>query len=75
VHSVTVVASLLSLLWCVACRFGRDLAYAPFAAELLVVGSAPEVWRISLAEGRFMKPLPSKSPAINAAGEGQLPAA
>ncbi len=49
-------------------RFGRDLAYAPFAAELLVVGSAPEVWRISLAEGRFLSPLPSRSPAINAAG-------
>jgi ribosome biogenesis protein ENP2 len=26
-------------------RFGRDLAYAPFAAELLVAGSAPEVGR------------------------------
>jgi hypothetical protein len=26
-----------------ALRFGRDLAYAPFTAELLVAGSAPEV--------------------------------
>ena len=25
--------------------FGRDLAYAPFSADLLVVGSAPEVYR------------------------------
>ena len=25
--------------------FGRDLAYAPFSADLLVVGSAPEVYK------------------------------
>ena len=25
--------------------FGRDLAYAPFSADLLVVGSASEVYR------------------------------
>eukprot|EP00197_Chlamydomonas_leiostraca_P004092 CAMPEP_0202871522 /NCGR_PEP_ID=MMETSP1391-20130828/18922_1 /ASSEMBLY_ACC=CAM_ASM_000867 /TAXON_ID=1034604 /ORGANISM="Chlamydomonas leiostraca, Strain SAG 11-49" /LENGTH=663 /DNA_ID=CAMNT_0049552351 /DNA_START=89 /DNA_END=2076 /DNA_ORIENTATION=- len=49
-------------------RFGRDLAYAPFAAELLVAGSAPEVWRLSLEEGRFMAPLPCRSPAVNALG-------
>lgn len=49
-------------------RQGRDLAYAPFTAELLVAGSAPEVWRLSLAEGRFMSPLPAKSPGINAVG-------
>lgn len=49
-------------------RFGRDIAYAPFTAELLVAGSAPEVYRINLEEGRFMLPLPSRSPAINATG-------
>jgi hypothetical protein len=49
-------------------RQGRDLAYAPFTAELLVVGSAPEVYRINLAEGRFMTPLPAKSSGINACG-------
>jgi ribosome biogenesis protein ENP2 len=49
-------------------RQGRDLAYAPFSAELLVVGSAPEVYRINLAEGRFMTPLPAKSSGINACG-------
>ena len=26
-------------------RFGRDMAYAPFNADLLIVGSAPEVYR------------------------------
>lgn len=49
-------------------RQGRDLAYAPFCAELLVVGSAPEVYRVSLEEGRFMQPLPAQSPGINACG-------
>ncbi|KAF8054988.1 nol10 [Scenedesmus sp. PABB004] len=49
-------------------RQGRDLAYAHASAELLVVGSAPEVWRLSLAEGRFMAPLPAKSSGINACG-------
>jgi hypothetical protein len=48
---------------------GRDLAYAPFTAEVLVVGSAPEVYRVSLEEGRFMTPLSSKSSGINACGE------
>ncbi|KAL0045866.1 hypothetical protein WJX82_007078 [Trebouxia sp. C0006] len=48
--------------------FGRDLAYAPFSADLLVVGSAPEVYRLNLAEGRFLSPLPAKSPGINACG-------
>ena len=32
--------------------FGRDLAYAPFSADLLVTGSAPELYRLNLAEGR-----------------------
>jgi hypothetical protein len=49
-------------------RQGRDLAYAPFAAELLVVGSAQEVYRVSLEEGRFMQPLAAHSPGINACG-------
>ena len=30
--------------------FGRDLAYAPFSAELLIVGSASEVYRYSLQQ-------------------------
>ena len=50
-------------------RQGRDLAYCPFTAELLVVGSAPEVYRINLEQGRFMAPLTGKSPGINACGE------
>ncbi|KXZ56503.1 hypothetical protein GPECTOR_1g450 [Gonium pectorale] len=49
-------------------KFGRDLGYFAPTAELLVVGSAPEVYRLNLAEGRFMSPLPTTSPAVNACG-------
>lgn len=50
-------------------RFGRDLTYAPFLAELLIAGSSPEVYRMSLEEGRFMTPLTCRSPSVNACGE------
>lgn len=49
-------------------RAGRALAYASPRAELYVGGSAPELWRLSLEEGRFMAPLPCQSPAVNALG-------
>jgi ribosome biogenesis protein ENP2 len=49
-------------------KFGRDLAYCPFTAEVLVASSSPEVYRLSLAEGRFLSPLISKSPAVNVCG-------
>ena len=49
-------------------KFGRDLAYCPFTAELLVASSAPEIYRVNLSEGRFMSPLVTKSPAVNACG-------
>ena len=50
-------------------RHGYDLAYAPFLAHLLVVGDAPEVYRLDLCEGRFYTPLKATSPALNACGE------
>ena len=49
-------------------KAGRDLAYLPNLAELVIAGSAPEIWRISLYEGRFMPPLPSAIDGINALG-------
>lgn len=49
-------------------KFGRDLSYAPFTAELLVAASAPEVYRLNLEEGRFLSPLPTRSSAINCCG-------
>ncbi|KDD74493.1 hypothetical protein H632_c1276p1, partial [Helicosporidium sp. ATCC 50920] len=47
-------------------RSGRTLAYHSPSAELLAAGSAPEVWRLDLAAGRFLAPLASRSPGINA---------
>ena len=35
-------------------------------ADLLICGSAPEVFRLSLSEGRFLTPLSTRSPAANA---------
>jgi ribosome biogenesis protein ENP2 len=49
-------------------KFGRDLAYCPFTTEILVASSSPEVYRLSLSEGRFLSPLISKSPAVNVCG-------
>ncbi len=34
-------------------------------ADLIVVGSAPEAYRLNLAEGRFLAPLPLSSAAAN----------
>jgi ribosome biogenesis protein ENP2 len=53
-------------------KFGRDLAYVPSAAELLVCASAPEVYRISLEEGRFMSPFTTRAPGVNAISKWQL---
>eukprot|EP00747_Dinoflagellata_sp_TGD_P160496 gnl/TRDRNA2_/TRDRNA2_177988_c0_seq6.p2 gnl/TRDRNA2_/TRDRNA2_177988_c0~~gnl/TRDRNA2_/TRDRNA2_177988_c0_seq6.p2 ORF type:complete len:287 (+),score=-19.40 gnl/TRDRNA2_/TRDRNA2_177988_c0_seq6:2053-2913(+) len=44
---------------------GRDIAYLPFTADLVVVGSAPKLYRMNLLAGKFMTPLSSHSPAIN----------
>lgn len=49
-------------------KAGRDLAYVPHAAEVVVGGSADELWRVSVYEGRFMQPLATAMPAVNALG-------
>ena len=43
----------------------RALTYLPFSADLCVAGSAPEVWRLNLSEGRFYEPLGTRASAIN----------
>jgi len=57
-------------------KVGRSIAYADNTCDLLVAGSAPEVYRMNLEQGRYLAPLPSKSPAINcievAAAHGML---
>lgn len=47
-------------------RAGRDLAFSPRTADLVVAASAPELYRLNLGEGRFLAPLASASPAVNA---------
>lgn len=49
-------------------RQGRTLAYHAPTAELLVGGSAAEVYRINLSQGRLMPSLPCRSPAVNVLG-------
>lgn len=49
-------------------KIGRTLAWSPSTAELYVAGSAPELWRLNLEEGRFMAPIPCQSPAVNSLG-------
>jgi hypothetical protein len=40
------------------------------AADLIIVGSAPEAYRLNLSEGRFLAPLPLSSGAANAVRTG-----
>ena len=47
---------------------GRDMAYLPFLGDLLVVGSASEIYRLSLTEGTFLTPILTHSPGINVCG-------
>ena len=49
-------------------RHGRDLAYAERTCDLLVASSSPELYRLNLEQGRFLAPLASISPAVNACG-------
>lgn len=47
-------------------RAGRDLAYSHRTADLVVAASAPELYRLNLSEGRFLAPLATASPVVNA---------
>ena len=51
-----------------SCNLTIHLLCNLYAADLLVCGSAPEIYRLSLSEGRFLTPLPSRSPGVNACG-------
>lgn len=46
-------------------RFGRDLAYDPYSAELMVGASSHDVYRLNLEEGRFSAPFVAQSDGIN----------
>ena len=49
-------------------KHGRDLTYFSPAAEVYVVGSSSDIYRLNLEEGKFMSPLASSSDALNAIG-------
>lgn len=49
-------------------KFGRDLTYLPEQTEVIVGGSAPELWRVNLSEGRFMTPIAVDASAVNVLG-------
>lgn len=47
---------------------GRDVCYSENTADLCVVGSSSEVWRLNLEQGRFLQPLESKCDELNVCG-------
>eukprot|EP00741_Cyanophora_paradoxa_P025706 tig00000388_g24807.t1 len=47
-------------------RVGRDMAYDAVSCDLLMCGSAPQVYRLNLEQGRFLEPLETDAPAIHA---------
>lgn len=49
-------------------KAGRDLTYLPGQTEVVVAGSAPELWRVNLTEGRFMTPVAVDADAVNVLG-------
>ena len=47
---------------------GRDVCYSENTADLCVVGSSSEVWRLNLEQGRVLQPLESKCDELNVCG-------
>lgn len=46
-------------------KVGRDMVYEPNSCNLFVVGSSNEAYRISLEQGRFLKPYTLAAEACN----------
>lgn len=44
---------------------GRDFLYHPEHSELFFVGAMPEIHRLNLERGQFMKPLTTEGPEVN----------
>lgn len=53
-------------------RMGRNIEYDNWSADLLCAASSPDVYRISLQQGRFLPPLNTESPAINVVSRSKL---
>lgn len=53
-------------------RVGRNIAFDYWSADLLCAASSPDLYRISLQQGRFLPPLNTESPAINVVSRSKL---
>ncbi|KAL2895876.1 Nucleolar protein 10 [Bienertia sinuspersici] len=53
-------------------RMGRDMAYDCWSCDLLCAASSPDLYRINLAQGRFLAPLTTQSPALNVVSRSKL---
>ena len=46
-------------------KFGRDLAFHEPSCDLYIVGSCPDVYRLNLDQGRFLKPMATSGTEAN----------
>jgi ribosome biogenesis protein ENP2 len=46
-------------------KFGRDMIYNKYTAELISCGTGNDIWRLNLNEGRFMKSYETEIEGIN----------
>lgn len=53
-------------------RMGRDMAYDSWSCDLLCAASSPDLYRINLAQGRFLAPLTTQSPGLNVVSRSKL---
>lgn len=53
-------------------RMGRDLTYDCWSCDLLCAASSPDLYRINLAQGRFLSSLSTQSPALNVVSRSKL---
>ncbi|KNA06837.1 hypothetical protein SOVF_177380 [Spinacia oleracea] len=53
-------------------RMGRDMAYDSWSCDLLCAASSPDLYRINLAQGRFLAPLTTQSPGLNVVSRSNL---
>jgi ribosome biogenesis protein ENP2 len=49
-------------------KVGRDMMYSHATCELFTVGASPDIYRVNLEQGRFLKPWQSCSSSVNACG-------
>ncbi|KAL9273138.1 Nucleolar protein 10-like protein [Drosera capensis] len=53
-------------------RMGRDIEYDCWSCDILCAASSPDLYRINLAQGRFLSPISTQSPALNVVSRSML---